>query len=383
MLLIAKITGGGLLGYGLLLAVGFFAIRYGFTNTKGKVDGNDSVFSRSAKELSRIEGEAKSHSFPLAGLLSGGSQEDSGAVSDLRAKNICRLDELNGLPYSNASGIYSAYQETGSDPLIAKMLLAVDLRFQGNEDYARKMAECDDPSIASQRVLGAMSVANGAGQSNVFTWANAEEWKTIEASVVKDKDKIDQAAAAAGIEPRLIVSSLIVEQLRLYYSDRELFKRVFEPLKILCNATQISWGVMGIKEKAAIDTENHLKDPSSPYYLGSDKEHLLDFSTDDAAKERFDRLTNDKDHYYAYLYGAVYLKEMMSQWQAAGYDIRYRPEIVATLFNVGFPQSSPKADPKVGGSKITIGDREYSFGSLAYEFYYSGELSDQFPYVVN
>jgi hypothetical protein len=72
---------------------------------------------------------------------------------------------------------------------------------------------------------------------------------------------------------------------------------------------------------------------------------------------------------------------MLSQWEHAGYDIKYRPEIATTLFNVGFPQSKPNADPKVGGSGIKVGDAEYSFGSLGYEFYYSGELFDAFPYV--
>jgi hypothetical protein len=73
----------------------------------------------------------------------------------------------------------------------------------------------------------------------------------------------------------------------------------------------------------------------------------------------------------------------MKQWKDAGYDIKYRPEIVGTLFNVGFPQSKPKVNPQVGGSQILAGGQKYSFGSLAYEFYYSGELLYEFPYVVD
>ena len=91
------------------------------------------------------------------------------------------------------------------------------------------------------------------------------------------------------------------------------------------------------------------------------------------------RIANEKDHYYAYLYGALYLAEMMKQWRTAGYEIMYRPEIVGTLFNVGFPQSKPNPNPKVGGSEINVGEGKYSFGSLAYEFYYSGELAEEFP----
>jgi hypothetical protein len=34
----------------------------------------------------------------------------------------------------------------------------------------------------------------------------------------------------------------------------------------------------------------------------------------------------------------------------------------------------------VGGSGINIKGQRYSFGSVAYEFYYSGELFDLFPF---
>ena len=179
----------------------------------------------------------------------------------------------------------------------------------------------------------------------------------------------------------MIVANMIVEQLRLFNSEREIFKKFFEPLKILCSANKISLGVMGIKEKTAIDIENHLKDPASVFYLGKEAENILDFSTsENIVQERYNRLASEKDHYYSYLYGGLYLKQIIKQWGKEGYDIKYRPEIIGTLFNVGFPQSKPNPDPKVGGSKIKIGEKEYSFGSLVYEFYYSGEILEEFPY---
>jgi hypothetical protein len=135
---------------------------------------------------------------------------------------------------------------------------------------------------------------------------------------------------------------------------------------------------MGIKETTASEIEDHLKDPKSEYYLGENYENILS-SLDD---NTYDKLTSEKDnHYISYLYGALYLRQFLTQWQNAGYDIKYRPEIIGTLFNVGFPQSKPNPNPKVGGSAIDVGDGKYSFGSLVYEFYYSGELTDEFPYI--
>ncbi|MEI8067917.1 MAG: hypothetical protein WCG91_03150 [Candidatus Shapirobacteria bacterium] len=212
----------------------------------------------------------------------------------------------------------------------------------------------------------------------MLVWPDKKEWEVVAASISKDKYLIDKAAAVAKIEPRLIVSNLMVEQLRIFYSQRELYKKYFEPLKILSNSNKISLGVMAIKEQTAMDVEKHLKDKNSPYYLGAEYENMLDYpSQENLGGQRYARLT-ENSHYYNYLYGALYLKQMMKQWKDAGYDISSRPEIVGTLFNVGFPQSKPNANPKIGGSTVKIDKTEYSFGRLAYEFYYSGELINEF-----
>ncbi|MFA6601607.1 MAG: hypothetical protein WCT02_01970 [Candidatus Paceibacterota bacterium] len=210
-------------------------------------------------------------------------------------------------------------------------------------------------------------------------WARGQEWQTLKSAILKDSETIDRAAKDAGIEPRLLVAILVPEQLRLFHSEREIFKQIFEPLQILGNQNQFSWGIMGLKKETAEEIENHLKDKKSEYYLGLAHEDILDFETADIGQERFQRLTDDKDHYYNYLYAALYLAQIEHQWNAAGYDISNRPEILATLYNIGFVHSEPKANPSSGGSAIEIGGKTYSFGNLAGQFYYSKELVDLFP----
>ena len=68
------------------------------------------------------------------------------------------------------------------------------------------------------------------------------------------------------------------------------------------------------------------------------------------------------------------------QWERAGFDISNRPEILFTLFNIGFSESHPSANPQCGGSHITVGDHIYTFGAIGFDFYYSGELAKEFPY---
>ena len=376
--------------YLAFLTCGFFAIKYGLTNTSGAVDASNDVFQKAQEKVavasepdSKIEElKADDVSSDLGNKKVGDEIKRLEAIKRLKDENACKLVALQNCSDLNAKKIFDVYQTTKNDVLVSKMITAAGLRLKDDQTYQNKTLVCEkadsDPDM-SGIVLGASDP--GGQEKNLFPWANEEEWASIKGAILKDKPVIEEAAAQAKMEPRLIVAALIVEQLRLFHSQRELFKKFFEPLKILGNSTKISLGVMGVKEATAIDTENHLKDPSSPYYLGADYEHLLDLDPFDQVQERFARLTDDKNHYYAYLYGAVYMKEMMTQWAKAGYDIQYRPEIVGTLFNVGFPQSKPNPDPKVGGSKIQVGDGAYSFGSLAYEFYYSGELVDEFPYV--
>jgi hypothetical protein len=210
-------------------------------------------------------------------------------------------------------------------------------------------------------------------------WDTLPEWNTIKEAVKKDTAIIDKASKDAGVSPRMIVTQLAVEQLRLFYTERESYKKFFEPLKILGSQTQFSWGVMGIKEETAIRIEKNLKDTSSPYYLGPAFEHILDFKTTDIKQERFTRMTDQHAHYYSYLYAGLYIKQIETEWKRAGYDISNRPDIIATLYNIGFANSKPNPDPQSGGAEIKIGDRTYSFGSLGKEFYDSNELLDEFP----
>jgi hypothetical protein len=205
-----------------------------------------------------------------------------------------------------------------------------------------------------------------------YTWLNTEEYTTLKESLKKEKVVLDRIEKETNIKPRLLVSILFVEQMRLYNSDRELFKKVFEPLKLLGVQSQYSWGVLGLKQETLIQIEENEKKEGGK---------RLDFvsSTKNIDEERFMRVTDEHNHYYTYLYAAIFLKQLENQWSGAGFPISDRPEILATLYNIGFANSKPKANPEVGGAEIEIGNSKTSFGRLAYEFYYSDELLNIYP----
>ena len=216
-------------------------------------------------------------------------------------------------------------------------------------------------------------------QINNDSWKNTEEWPILKEAIKKDAEVINRVSRETGIPSRIIVAPLVVEQLRLFTSEREVFKQVFAPLKILGNQSQFSWGVMGIKQETAMRIEENIKNPKSSWYLEKEFEHILDFKTNDPDNERFERLTDEKDRYYSYLYAALMIKELEKQWKDFGFLIDDKPGIIATLYNIGFINSKPKLNPQIGGAKIEINKTTYSFGGLAQSFYNSNELIEEFP----
>lgn len=362
---------------GLVFVAVFFAIRLKITDVSGTVDDLSQQF-QTQNESYQVQGVSTSS----AELTNIDQQIQSLTQSrELKINNLCALNELSYVAPQNVKKIIAVQNQSTSDELISKMIFAVETHLSNQDEFNQSLKNClknFNPDLISLAQIS--SQIQYINSQNIFVWPDKKEWADVSASITKDKDVINKAAAVAKIEPRHIVSSLIVEQLRLFYSQRELYKKYFEPLKILANSNKISLGVMAIKEETAAAVEAHLKDSNSPYYLGPEFAHILDYPDNtDAASLRYERLTRN-DHYYNYLYGALYLKQMMTQWEKAGYDISKRPEIIGTLFNVGFPQSKPNANPKVGGSTVKIDQTNYTFGRLAYEFYFSGELVDIFPY---
>lgn len=272
---------------------------------------------------------------------------------------------------TNAMLITQAAQYSNDPMLVDKMIAAAEVHIQDNEQY-HTLAE----SLTSQ-----LKRYKKEEHGLVVPWMRTPEWEALKPALVHDKALIDEAGRLTGVEPRLIVACLVGEQIRLFNTQRETVKKYLGPMKVLSVQSQFSYGVNGIKESTAKWVEDNLKDSTSEFYMGPDYEHLLDYNdTIDQSTERYNRLVDYRNHLYSYLYTGCILHQTMLQWKRAGYDISNRPDILFTLFNVGFKQSIPKADPVCGGSRIKINGEYYTFGAIGFDFYYSGELAKDFPF---
>ena len=222
--------------------------------------------------------------------------------------------------------------------------------------------------------------SDSGGITPVCAWNQSQEWAVVSAGLSKDENLILDVSTKTQIDARMISAVVVPEQLRFFTSERESYKKFFEPLKVLGSMTKFSLGVSGMKQDTAKAIERNAVDNNSPFYPGAGYSNLLEYpSGSDHDAELYRRLTDSKNHYYSYLYTAMYLKEIEAQWAKSGYEISARPDVLVTLFNIGFAASKPKDSPQLGGSEIKVGGKNYSFGLLGTDYYHSDELISLFP----
>lgn len=211
-------------------------------------------------------------------------------------------------------------------------------------------------------------------------WNKTREWQVVSGGLLKDKDVIYRVSKETGVSPRLLATIVVPEQTRFFTAEREVFKRYFEPLKILGSLTKFSLGISGIKQETAVLIEKYATDTSTPFYPGENFGQLIEYTNvDNHDDQLYARLSDAKDHYYSYLYTAIFIKEIEAQWKNAGYDISNDAGSITTLFNLGFSKSHPNPTPHLGGAQITTGGQVYTYGDLGSLFYNSNELIDIFP----
>lgn len=340
-----------LAGFGIIGAWAFYQL--GFTKNKGAVDEN----YRYLMSVSEMKDLQDSTLTPEQRL-------------DQWGRLYTRLAAFSKFYPTNARLIMDAVEQSGNPAIADPMMAAASIYTGENEEYRQLL----------KKLTGELQRYPQQNNPNAIPWMNTIEWEALKSAILRDSALLCQAGRITGVEPRMIVGCLVGEQIRLFNSKREMFKKYLGPVKVLSVQSQFSYGVNGVKEFTAKAVEDHLKDASSPFYMGKHYENILDFETADHSNERYRRLVDYRNHLYSYIYTGCILHQTMLQWRRAGYDISNRPDILFTLFNVGFSQSQPKPDPRCGGSHINIDGRLYTFGAVGFDFYYSGELSKAFPF---
>ena len=340
-----------LAGFGIVAAWAVFKL--GLTNNKGAVDENYR-YLMSVAELEQMEDAELTPQQRNAIWL----------------EQYLKLAAFGKYYPENAHLILEAAEQSDNPLVVDRMISAASLYTDSSDAYNQLLKQLKQVYDSRQAIQS----------PTVIPWMATTEWEMLKPSILKDSALLIEAGRITGVEPRLIVACLVGEQIRLFNSSREMVKKYLGPVKMLSVQSQFSYGVNGIKEHTAKAVEAHLKDSTSEFYMGRHYENILDFTTDNHEMERYNRLVDYRNHLYSYIYTGCILKQTMLQWRRAGFDISDRPDILCTLFNVGFAQSHPHGAPRCGGSHISVDGRLYTFGAIGFDFYYSGDLASAFPY---
>lgn len=331
---------------GMVFVGVFVSMHMGWTNVRGTISERNTSFLKNIPKAESLNDDTT------------------------QAVVLCTIHALANYAPETAQKIQRVYETTQDVELVRQMITTAQVRFS-ETPLVNSLRDCARVSVPDMTPIA----------QSAYAWAESNEWQVLRSAFIRDQDIIRKAATDAGISPRLLLGGIIGEQFRFFTSSRDSFKSYFEPLKILASLSKFSYGIAGLKPETVALIESHLKNPESVFYLGPEMEQLINYPVGaDQEKIRFERITDIKNPYYSYLYPGLFMRQVIAQWKSAGYDISHRPDVLSTLYNLGFNRSIPKPNPAAGGALITVQGTQYSFGQLGYEFYYSGELVQEFPY---
>ena len=331
---------------GIIFIGVFVSMKFGWTNVRGTITERNASFFKNTQKAESLNDDTT------------------------QAVVLCKIHALANYAPETAKKIQTVYQTTGDTSLVNRMFGTAQNRFIDTELFSN-MNACSRVLVPDMTPLA----------ETAYAWADSDEWQVLKSAFIRDQDIIRQVARDAGISPRLFLGGIIGEQFRFFTSSRDSFKSYFEPLKILASLSKFSYGIAGLKPETVARIDENLKNKNSVFYLGPEMEQVITYPEGTHhEKVRFERITDTKNPYYAYLYPALFMRQVIEQWKRSGYDISNRPDILSTLYNLGFNRSIPKPEPLAGGAAITVNGTQYNFGQLGYEFYYSGELVQEFPY---
>ncbi len=346
-----------LAGVAAFLILTALAVKFKWTNDTGDVDVNNRYYE------------------DIANQYGNASKKDSATLARDEYIMFQKLGVLSRYYPHNAKIITDAYQFDKNVYTALRMLDAVTIIMRDNKQFIREMKDVNKKAKFNK--------------GSVYAWSNYTVWKQFCNTIIKDKRAIDSVSRLTGVESRIIVMCVVGEQLRMFNSGREKFKQYVYPYSRLILPSNRGYGVSGILEHTALRIESTLFNEKDPFYPGDYFQQTINVrdsfpevindSISSHKHKTIQRLIKGGDHYYSYLYTAFLMRQFQAHWERNGFDLSNRPEILGTLFNLGYQKSKPKKNPEVGGSTFKIGEKDYTFGGLCFEFYYSGELQDAFP----
>jgi len=185
----------------ILAAVALFliftalAVKFKWTNNGGAIDENNRYFSEMAN---RYDDELTM---------------DSVNIEKKEFEFFQKLAIVAKYKPTDAKSISQAYYLSKNPIVGLRMIDAFSIMMKKNQDFQDELA----------------SVKKGKDQLSIYEWSNYQVWKDFCNIVRKDRYAIDSVSRLTGVESRLIVMCMVGEQVRMFNSGREKFKKYVLP----------------------------------------------------------------------------------------------------------------------------------------------------------
>lgn len=204
-----------------------------------------------------------------------------------------------------------------------------------------------------------------------------EEFKYLVSKLLTDerwyyKNDLSKVGSIYWINKNLILSAIITEQLRGFYTFRWLAKEIIKTNRYVMTMYDFSLGIGWVKEITAENIENDMENYNKNIF---DQYFVYTWENLNQWKNAFERLTSKENYFYQFLYSGWLIYNILQRRKVAWYDISNEPWILMTLYNFGNPvKKIPNPNPKIGWAIIRINDTDYTFGSLWAIVYYYLEI---------
>ncbi len=196
--------------------------------------------------------------------------------------------------------------------------------------------------------------------------------KTVNETMKKLAPSINKYSSELGIDARIVGGVIYVEMFRNLTTPKGFIETKLEGNWFTRELLSLKGATFGIGQMACMEMggcRRHFKSPKSPFYMGKKFENYITQEDFIKANEGTPYVTESGVNGYKYTnpdaqikFVAAMIAQIQSHWKNAGYDISSKPEILGTLYNLGFEKSKPKAHPKSGGTENYIFGENMRFG---------------------
>jgi hypothetical protein len=187
-----------------------------------------------------------------------------------------------------------------------------------------------------------------AEKSHGFSGSYREVETLVYGDLSLHRGEIEASCASFGVDPSVLYAVLFIEkvqyELNFLRRTKEALVGSFKDFRLfqddLYTWAKLSTGYTHIKPAFAAETRRRLSTiPPFERTLSAEEVRPSTYTADVAAAIKI---------------AAAGLFVLERQWQASPYqiDLRRRPDILATLYNLGYEKSSPHPDPLPGGSTM-------------------------------